>query len=349
MRTTQRRHFNPLQQLRAMAVFALAGCSDPAGLEKERVLAEQHPPAADVAVWHGPPRWAPDGMSLYYLTQSHVATRLNVETGAKNILTTVSPPSQILEVEAGASGSEWYTLEVELPANRVILRHHSEGAATMITDRALSNVGGSSMRRAANGDLAYIVRPDSVFVWRSSTRQSHFLAAACSGLSSVAPAGDGVICFPSQTTGGLGLVRVTAGTPPTSFQSADGLTRDAAWTAAGIHLVFSTAFSFRYEKYLDPASKFQTPEYRYPEDLSWQAVLAPDGRSFAFANSWCARSGGLFSCDLTQTLFYVSDVTTRSTRRIGVHTGYNPKLALSPDGSRLAYVMDGNLYIMGTK
>jgi hypothetical protein len=347
-----------MPKLRILAVALLAACRDAAGPanEGERLLSEQHSPATDTAARHIAPRWSADGKSVYHLPQPHTAARYDAETGEKEVLTMVSPTDTIVALEAGATRSDWYTLQKDASKSRLVLRHHLPGTAVIITERAT----GARIRRAANGDLAYVVYPDSVFVWRPSTRNSRFVATSCRELVAVAPAGDGVVCNSIQA-GMQELTRLTVSAPPTivKVKQNDGyhvIPQDAVWTTAGIHITFASRNKVGYETHPDPSTSFLTPELTYPETPTSNSALAGDGKTFAFVSEWCVKVAGsypFYYCDPTQMLFYLSNPGTRSTRRIGVHAKGNPydrdpALSLSPDGSRVAYVMGWRLYIMST-
>jgi hypothetical protein len=136
--------------------------------------------------------------------------------------------------------------------------------------------------------------------------------------------------------------------------------RDVVWNTEGIFLVsdpdppscvlvICTRGSERYafEKHRNPATKFLTPRYQLPETTSLIS-LSDDGRSFGYANHYCANSSDYVFCGKDQNVFYVADGVSQTTRRVAVNNSV-VSIAISPDGARIAYVAGGQLYMLAAR
>src|SRR5437762_11220235 len=103
------------------------------------------------------------------------------------------------------------------------MRRFAGDSVEVITNRPVSTFGigphsGHVAVTAANGDFAYLVAPDSLFLRRSATRNTIFLGSGCALIAAITTTGSEVICFDGQNSGGAS--RYSAGTPPTSILNA---------------------------------------------------------------------------------------------------------------------------------
>lgn len=346
--------FSPIstKTISLIAVLLSAGCSgkDLFGPGEDESLPESHPqavgPAASV---QARPVWSENGHLAYVLPDYSTAISRVDGTGAVRVLHTVTAPARISAVALSPDASQWFTVTSD--AGKSVLRWHRDGASEVLTERGSSGEAdarkGYGVIVAPNGDFAYVVRPDSLFLKRGGAAPS-VIATGCRSIAAISPTGDGVICYTSDPF--ANAARFSTDGSVTQVPTSEGggaYITDIRWTASGTQLLYSVLLShFVFERVSDPQSKFSTPSVGYPE---WpdDAVLAADGRSFVYANYYCAKPVDLFGCDKAQLILHHADMVTRTSKRVGVHTFRDgSELSISRDGRRIAYALDSQLFVL---
>lgn len=344
-----------------VAAVLLSACTklDLSGPGSDETLAENHPAALD-SISHfimGPGFWSHNGAEFAYVRPgAKVAVARSAASGTTRTLYTAAASEHIYMVELGPDGSEWITVSrrLDLPGLRVQL--HKSGGVQLLTDNGgtrLAPYGNALVvRHASNGDIAYIVNPDSLFIRRHSSGAVEFIGAGCDVIAAVAPTGEGVLCYRPLAFNSIWRY-AGAGTAPVSVTVPEpwAVVIQMQWTAQGIDVVTRPQFDrFAIEKLSDPSTRYTTPSYKYPESTGISVSLATTGRSFAFANSHCAQSSSFLSCGKNQNIYYIADDVTRTTKRLAVQTSpAYPYVALSPDGGTLAYTDAQQLYMVSAK
>ncbi|MGI8618451.1 MAG: hypothetical protein ACR2L6_05105 [Gemmatimonadaceae bacterium] len=336
----------------AVASSACGGSPDLFGPGDDASLPENHPAAVDGASSYSKLAWSGNGAELgYVLPDIRTAVARSMGAGARRELYVALSPAQVTEVELSADASEWFTVSVSGVPGAVgtTIRRHGAASTEVITDRGANNLRGRVVLAAANGDLAYVVRPDSLYFRRKAGGAAQLLGVGCSGVAAISPASDGVICYQPDPFGPA-LRFATATSSQTTITGSEPNTRlvDIAWNSQGIFLL-TTAFShYVFERLGDPQSKFATPKAAYPETTGFgNATLANDGRSFAYGNSYCAQTSGVFFCEKNQALIYHADAVSRTVRRVAIQTStFGATVSISPDGRRIAYFLDGSIYMI---
>ena len=355
-------------RLAVVLIFVL-GCSrdsEPTSpSQASRELVEEHPPPVSRVYEWTSVAWSGNGEEVaYVLPDSTTAVAFNLSTGVIRVLHAAAP-HHVYQVVLSADGTEAFTVsgpasaEVRLGQGHVRIQRHSAGVAEVITDRhtmTTSPLYLKAIRATANGTLAYIVGYDSLFVTPSGGSAPKFVGTTCFSIIAISPAGDGVVCYSSS------FFRYALTGTKTSLAASDpdGAIRVVVWNSAGIVMVsdpeppvclfiICTRGSERYafEEQGNPASRFLTPTYPFPETSGVLLSLSENGRSFAYANHYCANSSDGALCGKNQNTVYFADGISRTTRRIAVHSAI-VSISISPDGSRVAYVAGGQLYILMT-
>lgn len=335
-----------------VAMVATASCkgSEPFGPGRDESLPENHPTAVGPAgSGSARPAWSENGQLAYVLPDFMTAVARPDGTGPARVLHTVTAPAQVTEVALSPDASQSYTVTIESGVS--VIRWHHDGVAEVLTDHGAGADNGLKNGRrlvvAANGDVAFVARPDSLFLKRG-VAAPRFVATGCRMIAAVSPSGDGVICHhPEPFSNPLRFA--VDGTVATVTGSETGVTiKDVRWTAQGVHLLYSRPFAgFVAERQSDLQSKFSTPSVEYPETTGLDAVLAADGRSFVYANSYCAKTSSFIGCDHSQSILYHADLVKRTIQRVVVQTTHfnEIRISISPDGRRIAYTLGGHLYV----
>lgn len=344
-----------------IGVLALLGAGACKGGEifsfvDEQWLPESHPAATEPASPLVLPTWSGNGAQLgYVLADARTAVSRTMAGGSRRILYSATAPSRIVGLELSADGSEWLTAsssgQPEVPGTTI--RRHSATSTEVVTDRGGTVLGpgprGRVMLAGVNGDLAYIVRPDSLFVRRASTGVTQLLGVGCTAVAALSPAGDGAICYPPDPF--AKPLRFTIDSPaPTPISASEQYARvlEVVWNAQGVFVLSTYLGPYVFERLGESQSRFATPPGQHNENSGSGFVsLATDGRSFAYANGYCARMVPIALCEGHQVLIYRADVMTRKVDRVAVHSGPSGTLlSISAATRRIAYVVDGQLYIL---
>lgn len=234
----------------------------------------------------------------------------------------------------------------------------SDGEVAMVAPRvSLRRIafGGAPHKALVSPDakeVAYIVHGDSLYVHARATGTSRFVASPCTQLAAYAPASDAVICATDGPQGGAvfrtvdlrtGAVAALVAPGPEVFQNAMGF----HWGANGIRVLYRVFMEVRLA---DLASQSTRALPTLPEDPSpsfEDALWSADGRTVAFWRSGCLTFG-FKSCDLQYALSVV-DLQDWVARRAAVFnvpaTSFLGAYAMTPDATKVAYVVGATLYV----
>lgn len=342
----------------ALVLLGTSGCKvgEILSFGDEQWLPESHPPATEAASPRVLPAWSENGAELaYVLADGRTAVSRSMTGGGRRLLYSVPMPAEIVGLELSADGSEWVTASSSgQPGEPVTtLRRHSGASTEVITDRGGNSLGpgprGRVIMAGTNGNLAYIVFPDSLFLRRKATGASQLLGVGCSAVAALSPAGDGAICYRADPF--APPLRFTTDSPaatPISASEQYARVLEVVWNAQGIFLLSVYAGPYVFERLGESQSPFATPPTQHNESCcSGFVSLATDGRSFAYANGYCARMVLIALCEAHQAIIYRADAVTRKVDRVAVHSGPSgTPVSISGATRRIAYVVDGQLYIL---
>lgn len=333
-----------------IALLAVVACGDDGGPDLSDALPERMPPVADSAARFMDPAWSGNSAEVaYVLPDLQTAVARSVAAGTRRVLFQVTTPAQILAVELSADGSEAFTTSYERGSPGHVVRRHSAAGVELITNSGRAALGeeGAGVRVAANGSFAYVVRPDSVFIRRTTGSAAEFLGAGCPRIAAISPVGEGVICFSTRLGAPPPPLRYTssAAEPTPIIGTSVYFVIEVAWNSEGIYLASvpqeSSLHGFAVERYLEPASRYVTPNHPSGEFSFFRGVaLSANGRSLAYVTDKC------LGCKRSQMMLYIADRQNRTSNLFGVHwNGSLEAISVSPDGSKVAYVNHGRLYI----
>ena len=347
----------------ALLLVLTTGCEvvNLSGPGADQGLPELHGKDIDAADLGGSLNWSPDGRELGFITNSYrTAQTYRVENGDFRLLFTLDG-GDLHEVGLSADGAESFTTSSGGTPELVIRRHSTQGTITL-TNRGT----GGALYRGAEGHAvlpsptqpvaAFTALPDSLFrIVRGSAPR--LLGTGCLGIIAWSPDESQLLCMSVRDRGGYAVFRVDGGasTPLALPQNVTGYARFILWGAAGIQIVFSDIFAARIYDVSTTRSRTIIPAGSLTESvrmnrMSWSA----NGAKLAYGSSYCAQTQGLLGCARSQWILYVSDVQTGVATRVAVHAdepvrGGLGSVALSPDASRLAYVMNGRLNLLDLK
>ena len=300
-------------------------------------------------------KWAPDGVTLFFEAGSPASLRAaNIETG--QVVTVDGPRGDYIDLAWARDGRSMAFAADLVNGSRTtyIVR---DGAPTVaLTDRAPGTLvttpaDGYVVLPATTGDaVAYIVRPDSLFLYDAVTGARRFVAADCTRVIAFSPAGDMVLC-----RGG------TAAGPYSRFRLADGenlaidlLPREASilkvirWEENAILTLYQTATRFRVRNVqVGTTTTIWAPgfsqSYHVMDFINY--AWSNDGGRFAFWFHECLRIDRVGTCAFGQSILHSVDMAANTGTEVAVVKGRRggEQIAISPDRRFVAFVFEGRI------
>lgn len=299
-------------------------------------------------------KWAPDGATLLFEAGTPASLRAaNIETG--QVVTVDGPRGDYIDVDFASDGRSMVFSTNLLNGSRTtyILR---DGATTVLTDRApgtfvTTPADGVVVLPATSGDaVAYIVRPDSLFLYDAVTGARRFIAADCTRVIAFAPAEDMVLCRGGTAAGPFNRVRLADG----EVTAIDLLPREASilkvirWEEDAILTLYQTATRFRVRNVqVGTTTTIWAPgfsqSYRVLDFINY--AWSNDGRRFAFWLHECLRIDRVGACAFGQSVLHAVDMEANTGMEVAVAKGPRggEQIAISPDRRFIAFVFDGRI------
>ncbi len=307
--------------------------------------------------------WSANGAEIYFQTAGTGGARLYaVPVGGGTPRELDGPRDGYVDVTSSADGN-WLYFAADLRSGvRTLYRLNlAGGPAEVLANRtpgrvAVTRADGKLVLPAPNGaTVAFVVAPDSVFTLNVSTGQRTFVTTGCERL--VAQSADlrTILCVTAP--GGTGAylnvdlqqrtATVTSVLPPS-----EGVPQLIHWDANGVSVAYQTVVGLN----IWNAQRNTTDVvFTFPPRVGLildprSAAWSRDGRRIAFWIHECLRRRGISVCEEGQSILYILDVTNRQFGVVAVARGAEggQSMALSANGSRVAYVFDGRLYHQST-
>ena len=266
----------------------------------------------------------------------------DLNNGTQRPVAIAGPGGQVHYATIGSSGAV-YTVETTVGKG---LSRQQGTINELITTRPTGMLALEHFEPALdlpNGDVAYVVRPDSLYV-RAADGTNRFVNSGCAALAAVSPTGTSVACF---TVASQVLLRTfaLANGSITNVDTGNHFPIQVIWKADGMYLLGRSG------PYVLRTPTGSTVVADYASSLEYAvpgAALSPDLTRFAYWTHYCA-SGLQLVCSRSQYSLNVMNVSTRAVTRVAVHdfvTGRNGSgaIAFSPDGREVAYVFADRLF-----
>ncbi|MGH7500838.1 MAG: TolB family protein [Longimicrobiales bacterium] len=299
--------------------------------------------------------WSPDGSEIYFESPGPPA-RLFVAALSGG------PPRELdggrdayFDVTA-APDAVYFTTDLEA-GNRSSYRLPLDGGEpVLITDRAPSTLaqlradGRVLLPSPSGATVVYITAPDSIFTYGVASGTRTFIARACERIVTFSPDGTEILCVTG--IGGDGeFVRVNLATHATTATTvlpiAEGFPMVVHWGAAGIRALYQAALGGLSIWENDARTTvFQLPARGGlvidPRNASWSV----DGNRIAYWVHECLRRRGLSTCELGQSILYISELSAERSGYVAVAQGEvnGQFIALSPSAVRVAYTFEDRIY-----
>ncbi|MGD8278392.1 MAG: hypothetical protein PVH00_10220 [Gemmatimonadota bacterium] len=302
--------------------------------------------------------WSRDGGQLTFEREDRTLTSLDIESGA--ITERDGPRDEYDEVSAAFAGDALYFLADRHDGLRAAWRLPAAGPAVRLTDRA----SGSQPVVPADGTLvlggpgdalvAFIASPDSLFLFEPATGDRRFIAPDCARAVAFSPQGGRLLCKRS-TEGTYGIFDLADGSvspislAPSENQSVLLRTR---WARGGdtIRSLYRTLSRFRLRNAeTGEAHSLWLPivsgGVREVDFFNWS--WSADGRHFVFWIHECLKLDRVGGCERGQSVLYGVDIVDNTGGPVAVVKGTRggEQVALSPDGTRVAFVFLGRLHL----
>ncbi|MGH7500837.1 MAG: hypothetical protein ACREL7_03685 [Longimicrobiales bacterium] len=304
--------------------------------------------------------WSADGGSVFFEAGTGTVALRAVDALTGQVLTLDGPQADYVDpVVTHADGPIYFSTDRQDGRRDTWLRAGGGAAPVQLTDRA----PGTSVLEQADGRLvlpspdgattAFIVSPDSLFVHDVTTGASRFIATQCIRVIVYSPDRARVMCRrDAEGDAGFGTVRLADGEVADILLMPRELARIQVihWDDDAIRTVYRTNSRFRIQNVdRDSTGTLWLPGIRSARSVvdffnySWSA----NGARFAFWTHECLQVNRVGTCTFGQSLLHVVELATNQGRTAVVAKGERggEQIALSPDGTRVAYVFDQRVWI----
>jgi hypothetical protein len=303
--------------------------------------------------------WSPDGTEIYFEAGRPAWLRATVvATGATRVVD--GPRDDYIDASAAAGGAA-----VIFSANRANGRRTTywlaaaTGQITVLTNRA----PGTDVANPSDGALvlgspageraAYIVYPDSLFLFDAQTGDHRFVMFGCIRAIAFSPDGSRLLCRrDAEGDAGYGVVTLAnGGVGDIVLVPAEvALLKLVRWDEDAIRTLYRTTTRFRVRTveagnattiwWPGPGAGFRVLDFI---NYSWSL----DGGRFAFWTHECLRLDRVGNCGYGQSLLHVVDMKSNTGQTVVVAKGTRggEQVALSPDGRRVAYVFNARIFV----
>jgi Tol biopolymer transport system component len=305
--------------------------------------------------------WSANGSEIYFQTDESqgqlAAASLN---GATRIL--AGPRDGYYDVVTSSDAAAVYFAADRLSGVRSVYRLAlADGSLETLTTHGSGTVAaapadGRLAQPSPDGTrVAFAALPDSVFVQEAATGTRTFVGTGCERIVDWSPDQTTLLCQTGRAGTGVyrtldiatGLSAVTSIVPLNQ-----GAMQLIDWQGTG---VWASYINFAGIYAWNPQAQAGVPLLALsgvpgtaidPRNADWTR----DGSKIAYWVHQCLVRRGLGTCEKGQSLLYVSDLVANRTGMIAVAKGTQggQYLALSPDGSRVAFLFNGRIYWQST-
>ncbi len=302
-------------------------------------------------------RWAPDGVTLYFEAGSPASLRAtNVETG--QTITVDGPRGDYIDLAFAPDGRTLYFAADLVNGQRTTYVLRSGASAEVLTDRAPGTLvttpaDGYVVLPGPSGEqVAYIVRPDSLYVYETTTATHRFIVADCTRAIAFSPDGGMLLCRGGTASGPYNRVALATAeaSPIDLFPREASILKVIRWEDEAILTLYQTATRFRVRDVSGGATTtIWAPNfgqsYRVMDFINY--AWSRDGSRFAFWLHECLRIDRVGACAFGQSVLHSVDMARNTGVEVAVAKGTRgaEQVAISVDRKLVAFVFDRRVWL----
>lgn len=298
--------------------------------------------------------WSADGTEILY--QPDVGDpqlkAASIAGGAPRVLD--GPRDEYIDLSTGPDGFIYFVADADANTRRTAYRLAPEGG----TPLSIGKVGVGRAARPAVGSLvlpspvpgvsAYVAAPDTVYIVENG--QHRVIRIGCERIITFSPDGDELLCRTGSSIAGF-HTRVVIATGEAEdvvvLNPNQGSPQMIYWAADGIK-VFYYDFGGYFIRDVETGESQQIwPLPPAAAVLDFQnSAWTTDGSHVAFWVHSCLDRTNVGACRRGQSALHIVDLETRQDHLVAVAAGRTggQHIAFSPDGARVAYVFEKEIF-----
>lgn len=345
-----------MRRFPAAAALLLAGCiSEPTNpaieLPEDRgTLLQAGEPIGTFAEF----TWSADGTEILF--QPDVGDpqlkAMSIAGGAPRVLD--GPRDEYMDLSAGIDGSIYFVADATAQTRRTAYRIEPGGGNPQSLGRVAVGrattpaVGALVLPSPRTGEIAYVAAPDTVYLIENG--QHRIVRIGCERIVTFSPDGGQLLCRTGSTLAGLHTrvdLATGAAADVTLLNPNQGIPQMVHWAEDGLK-VFYYDFGGYYIRDVTTGTSeliWSIPPAGVVLDYQ-NSAWAGDGSRVAFWVHSCLDRTNVGSCRRGQSALHVVGVANRRDSRVAVAAGNigGQHVAFSPDGTRVAYVFEKEIY-----
>jgi hypothetical protein len=306
---------------------------------------------------YGVAAWSPDSRELYYPSRGANLDRIQAfdpQAGTtRNVGEQLSGTIAPNELVVSADGATIYYVLSDRDGNTLFARPVGSGPerliATGVESRGAIEGMAHIMTSPVANQLIFAGASEDLFVHERATGSTRFIqTGGCRQIATVSPDGREVLCASSVARAAVNRVSIPNGSVSDLALplASDTDLRSMHWGPGGIRVLYRQFLEyFVLDALTGSVTRVLAGNASLETGVNSRIGWSRDGGTLAYWQWRCVRSTGFLSCDTQSTLNVLRLADLKATPVAIVNGSDTSAPLLAPDGRRVAFFVQGSLYV----